>query len=414
MDQITKPIPGQWYWKEESKSLEFSSNNAYSDSKDRSRKGRGIHFQEYGKKAAERYLQTGAKSPERVGSGKILKSAKQSNKREHANVTLDDVKRVALNLLEDNEHLYMTSFASAVRGQQLDDFLLALLCYMSFYLEKYALEKKPKSLVLAPSALVQREMAELTTRTELALRHFAHTYCILVLGEGMVEQHHMACGKSKASATKTDRRFYECLYSFCVFLAWVVFRRRELHVIQEEVGRLFRSNAFNPDLSLRDALQTPGRNLLVEKEKTKKTATYADSRKGHLKRPAIQSIVTQRSPVLISLIPSSKDKSQYLFEQHQLHPSNSSELVQNWSELTPALDTPRIGILGEPLNHFQPRTLNPIGTENEDESAEKEEINVTFDSRGPSSHQSILRPGTGRRSNVISRATTEAAYSDSD
>ncbi|KAM4664818.1 protein phosphatase 1 regulatory subunit 36 [Discoglossus pictus] len=415
MDPVAKPTPGHWFWKEDTKTLEFSSNGVYTDVRERPRRGRAIHFKEHGNKASERYFNTGAKSPERSCSHKILKSSSLSNKREHEHVTLEDVKRVALNLLQENDHLYVDSFSATIRSQQLDDFFMALLYYLTCYLEKHSLERKSKSLFLQPSMLEKREMADLLARTNLALKHFAHTYCTLVLGEVMNDQHHMACGKSKGSATAKDRKFYECLYSFSIYLAWVVFRHKELDVIQEEVGRLFRSDAFNPALRQRDAPENPGRDLSAVKVKPKKTTTYAQSRREHPKRPAIKSIITQRSPALTSLLPSPKDKSQYLFQQHQLHPSNNSEPTdfRNWLDLPPALITPRIGILGEPLKQFQPHSLIPQGTEDEEESGREKESHASLYSRGLSSHHSGLRPGTGRQS-TISRATTEAAYSDSD
>lgn len=49
-----------------------------------------------------------------------------------------------------------------------------------------------------------------------------------------------------------------------------------------------------------------------------KLFTYLFSRKRNPKRPAIKSIINQRSPVIVSLLPSPKEKSQYLFKPHRL------------------------------------------------------------------------------------------------
>ncbi|XP_075471011.1 protein phosphatase 1 regulatory subunit 36 isoform X2 [Ascaphus truei] len=380
MDPITKPTPGLWYWKEDTKTLEFARIGP-------------SHFRTV----------TAAKSPERGFSGKLLKSPRQAN--------------AALNLLQDHERLYITSFLRAVRSPRLDEFLMALLYYLSSYLEKNTLEKKPMCLMSTPGVLEQKEMADVSTRTEVALKHFAHTYCTLVLGEGMIDQHHMACGtaKSKGSATKKDRRFYESLYSFSIYIAWVVFRRKELSLIQEEVGRLLRSNTFNPALRLQGAPGEPGRELSVGKKKSKKTTTYAENRRENSKRPAIKSIITQRSPALVSLMPSPKERAQYLFHQHALHPSNSSELLvpQNWLEMSPLLFTYRVGILGEPLKWFHTFNLIPIGGEDDEAPGVRDKKSTaSFYSHGHSPHHSQPLPGTGRQSAVISRATTEASYSD--
>lgn len=41
----------------------------------------------------------------------------------------------------------------------------------------------------------------------------------------------------------------QCLYSFYSYAVWVTFERRDLKVIQREIGRLFRSDSFNPALN---------------------------------------------------------------------------------------------------------------------------------------------------------------------
>lgn len=44
---------------------------------------------------------------------------------------------------------------------------------------------------------------------------------------------------------------HQCLYSFFCYVAWVTFSRKDLRGIQEEVGRLLRSDTFNPALRTR-------------------------------------------------------------------------------------------------------------------------------------------------------------------
>ncbi|XP_053331244.1 protein phosphatase 1 regulatory subunit 36 [Spea bombifrons] len=421
MDPTGKPVAGRWYWKEDTQTLELSSNNAAAaDARERVRKGRTIQFTDTGNRpparAPSHYLRTaaGTKSPERTFPDPILRSPRHAGKTERDRVTLEDVKNVALNLLQEEERHCIESFSAAVRTRQLDDFLVALLCYLSCFLEKHYLERKPKSLVPKPSILEQKEMMDALTRTDLALKHFARIYCVLVLGEGATHRHHMACGKSKASTTKRDRVFYECLYSFCIYVAWVAFRRKELSLIQEEVGRLLRSNTFNPALRIKHAPEEPARNLSVDRKKPRKSATYAVNRRENPRPSAIKSIITQRSPVLVSLMPSPKERAQYLFRQHELHPSGRFALadIGTWLETSPGLIPPRIGILGEPLKYFNPHSLIPLGAEEEEEEdpgTRGKSSSGSFHTRGLSS-----RPGTGRRSTVISRATTVATYSDTD
>ncbi|XP_073465621.1 protein phosphatase 1 regulatory subunit 36 isoform X1 [Aquarana catesbeiana] len=370
MEPIPKPTPGHWYWKEDTKTLEFS-------------------------RASNTSLR---RIPECTELDKVTKSPRLGRIPDNRCVTLDDAKGVALNMLEEQERNCIASFSLGARNHLLNDFLMALLNYLSCFLEKHS-DKNPKSL-MPRMIILEKDEADLKMRTEIALKHFAHMYCILVLGEGISDQHQLGCGSSRASFSKQERIFYESLYNYSIKVAWVVFCRRELNLIQEEVGRLLRSNTFNPALRKQDAPSEPSKNQ-SGKRTSKKTAM-----KILTKRPAIHDIVTQRSPALTSLIPSPKEKARYLFQQHELHPKGSADTidVNTWLEPSGAISTPRIGILGEPMKQFNRHSLLPIGDE------EQEMNNTASFHSGP---HSPIRPATGRHS-LVSRATTEAAYSDTE
>ncbi|XP_063803288.1 protein phosphatase 1 regulatory subunit 36 isoform X2 [Pseudophryne corroboree] len=411
MELVTRPTPGQWFWKEDSKTLEFSgtipwSNNMLQNARHLVEKVKSERLLESGSSKSDSTNSSGSKSQERSFSVLVTKSPRQAKKRD-GNVTLEDVKRVALKLLQEDERLCMTSFLETERTQQIDTFLMALLYYLSCYLENAQYEKKPKFLTPNVIFLKHKEGVQHKRRTEFALKHFGYMYCNLILGEGMSDQHHMACGKSRASATQRDRRFYESLYSFCICAGWVVFRRKGLEVIEAEVGRLMRSSTFNPALKMNDAPPEPGRT-------TKKT-TYAENRMVTPKRPSIKSFFTQRSPLLTSVMPRPNERSQYLYQRHTLHPEGCSEPKgpTSWMQMFPAEILTGIGIIGEPLRNYYYHNLIPVFSDDEEEpeTQEKKSTERPY-SRGLSSHQSHFRPGTGRQSEVISRATTEAAYSD--
>ncbi|XP_056400911.1 protein phosphatase 1 regulatory subunit 36 [Hyla sarda] len=383
MEQITKPSPGKWYWKEETKTLEFTRR---SDSSYR--------------------WASGAKSLERSSTDRITKSPKQKKRLQHEFVALEDVKRVALNLIEEQERLCLTfGFSNIFRSQQLDDFLMALINYLYWFLVKQSRGKQPKTLLPRPKVLEEEEMAALDKTIEAAMKHLAFKYSILVLGEGLGKQHHLACGRSRASATLRDRRFFECLYSYCIQVVWVVFRRKKLEEIQKEIGRILRTNNFNPALRVKDAM--PSRNLSGSKKK----ATYADDRKANNKRSPIKKIITHCSPVLSSLIPTPKERSQYLFHQHELHPKGTEYL--DMEELLDYNIPTCIGIIGEPMKQFHFYDLTPYGVDEEEEpDPDKQNSFSSLDFQGFSGYHSPVRPATGRQSQVISRATTEATYSD--
>lgn len=46
-----------------------------------------------------------------------------------------------------------------------------------------------------PSILEKKEMTENQIKLAVTKKHLAEMYCILILGLGMSDQHHMACGK---------------------------------------------------------------------------------------------------------------------------------------------------------------------------------------------------------------------------
>ncbi|XP_060243670.1 protein phosphatase 1 regulatory subunit 36 isoform X10 [Meriones unguiculatus] len=228
---------GMWYWKEETKTLEFKSFTPAVELKEKGKKGKAVHFAEMDGATSERLT-------DKRFASRDEKSVKASEKKsQQGNVTLEDVKFVALFLLQDTEMQRVYSFTTFMRNKNLDSFLMALLYYMSYYLEKISIEKKPQSYMVG---LVEKKEIELVmSKLEDAQKYLAQKYCVLVLGIGMADKHHMNCGKEKISDTQKDWKFFESFYTFCTCVAWVVFRRQYLREIEEEIGRLFRTNMFN-------------------------------------------------------------------------------------------------------------------------------------------------------------------------
>ncbi|MGH0166326.1 UNVERIFIED_CONTAM: hypothetical protein FKN15_070244 [Acipenser sinensis] len=180
-----------------------------------------------------------------------------------------------------------------------------------------------------------------------------------------------------------------CLYNFCAYVAWVTFRRKDLKGIQEEVGRLLRSDTFNPAIRVRQASEEQSK----KKNTVKGKVCPPERRKRNPKRPAIKSIINQRSPVIVSLLPSPKEKSQYLFKPHRLDQDktiDSCDIEALVDELSAALSS-NFGIIGEPLSQYSMQTLVPCGAEPEDEEEDEQERKLTskmsLGSRGLSSSQ---------------------------
>ncbi|XP_055451382.1 protein phosphatase 1 regulatory subunit 36 isoform X3 [Psammomys obesus] len=312
---------GMWYWKEETKTLEFKSFTPAIEFKEKSKKGKAVHFAEMDGATSERLT-------DKRFASRDEKSVKASEKKsQQGNVTLEDVKFVALFLLQDTEMQRIYSFTTFMRNKNLDSFLMALLYYMSYYLEKIAIEKKPQSYMVG---LVEKKEIELVmSKLEDAQKYLAQKYCVLVLGVGMADKHHMNCGKEKISDTQKDWKFFESFYTFCTCVAWVVFRRQYLREIEEEIGRLFRTNMFNIPRRRHEDEESGGE---------KKRMTLVQFRRMMAKRPAIKKAMDMRSPVLSTLLPSLREKAQHIAEK-------------------------KVGILGEPRNLFNPHTLLPRETE---------------------------------------------------
>ncbi|XP_013010806.1 protein phosphatase 1 regulatory subunit 36 isoform X2 [Cavia porcellus] len=308
---------GMWYWKDDTKTLEF-------------------------KRLTDKKL-----------SSRDEKSIKASEKRgQQGHITLDDVKFVALFLLQDAEMQRICSFTTFMRNKNLDIFLMALLYYLSYFLEKNSLEKKPKSYMVG--LVEKKEMELILSKLVAAQKYLAKKYCILVLGLGMPDKHHMCCGKDKMSDTQKDWKFFESFFTFCTYVAWIVFRRQHLTEIEEEIGRLFRTNMFNMPRRKHEDEELGGE---------KRRMTLVQFRRMMAKRPAIKKAINMRSPVMSTLLPSLREKAQNIVEKKYQGGARRSAYAGKHTASQDSVPMPVVGILGEPRCLFNPHTLLPIEPE---------------------------------------------------
>ncbi|XP_063003735.1 protein phosphatase 1 regulatory subunit 36 [Elgaria multicarinata webbii] len=411
---LTTVNPGLWYWREDTRTLEFSSAQLKEESKElkeKTKKGKAIHFQEPGSKTLERtgpyiFRDIFALRP----SAREDKTSRPVKRGQNELITLEDVKYAALFLAHEDDSFHIASFSIVMRCNQLDDFLMALLYYISFYLEKITLEMKPKSFMGKPSVLEKKEMKENQIKLAVTKKHLAETYCSLILGLGMSEQHHMACGKKKISTSQKDREFFECLYNFASYVAFVTFKQKNFKEIQCEVGRLLRSNIFNPALRERTK---PKEEMKTDVTKEVKAVTFSYRKSTEARQPAIRSVMDQRSPVLSTLLPMAKDSAQYLFQDHYLRPGKTSPSYnpEDLPELSSVVTT-KVGIIGAPRHRFIPHTLMPIGTMEEEEEEDVDSLRTKTSTSSVLSRETMGTrgvQGSGSRPS-ISRATTEGDY----
>ncbi|KAM6392967.1 protein phosphatase 1 regulatory subunit 36 [Pluvialis apricaria] len=367
--RMIKLTPGVWYWKDDTNTLEFASSHPAAE--ENLKEGKNIHFQEMHVKTLKSIFQEecSATLPERRLADTEGKLHRLSKWVQHEYVTLDDVKYAALLLKEANESHHMLSFAAVVRNEKLDEFLMALLFYLSFYLEKIALEKKCRSLISTMIFLEKKDMDDVLAKLVVARIHLAKVYCNLILERGTAQQRHMPSGKRKTSLQK-DQSFFEGFYNFCSYVAWLVFRQKHFQVIREEIGRLLYSDVFNP--TLRDKNNVDSQKA-GDRTAAANTVQLPYLRKVHIKHPSINIMVHQRSSVLSTLLPLPKDSAQYLSQNHYCRGRDprpcTCDCLPDFSELF----TTKVGILGAHCSELKSLMSMPDGTVEEEEEKEEQD-----------------------------------------
>lgn len=193
---------------------------------------------------------------------------------------------------------------------------------------------------------------------------------------------------------------------------------------------MLRSDTFNPAIRVKNAPEEKEKDTEKKEEKSgdgkkeikvEKKITPAQYRRLHPKRPAIKSIIHQRSPAVVAILPSPKEEAHWLFKTRR--PLSPNSLGKIGHEEEEEEEDPnktcfiidkrnfKIGILGEPLSQYNPVTLSPLGAENEDEDNEGEEgeqkpVDDTVTDK-PQAEKGMSRTQT-----AVSEAVTDAFTED--
>ncbi|XP_046340444.2 protein phosphatase 1 regulatory subunit 36-like [Haliotis rufescens] len=434
------PTSGRWVWRDGDggrPSLEFISNNANADRQDKRRKAK-----EHGRGRGDRVASSVARG-QGLGRGRgqarpnTTKSPHPSKKDTTDNpyITLENVKVVAFErMTEADQSLVPESFDSLRGTKQFDTFLMYLLSYFNCFFEKMNQENKKNPMYIEPSLSEKMAYADACARLDVAQRLLGQSYCVLVLGLGLEDQHHMGCGQSRVSSTYKDRSMFERFYVYCTYIVWITFRRKEFAIVKKEIGRMLRSDTFNPAIRVKYAPeeskeeQKPDKDVKVQdkiqERIEEKKLTPAEYRRLHPRRPAIKSIINQRSPAVISILPSPKEQSHWLFKRARPVSPNSlgrrdhdeeeeeeeQEMIRSLTINTVKL---KIGIIGEASSGFNKVTLMPLGTENEEEEGEGgdgQQKEMSEDANADKS-QTADR-GMSRQQTSVSHVTTEVNDDD--
>ncbi|XP_071894312.1 protein phosphatase 1 regulatory subunit 36 isoform X3 [Anas platyrhynchos] len=321
MTSTIKLTSGVWYWKDDTNTLEFASSSPASQ--ENLKEGKNTCFREICVKTLKSIFQDegSATLPEKKLDDKEEKIHKLSKWVQHEYVTLDDVKYVALLLKEEEKKSERMLPSSAVMGnKQLDEFLMALLFYLSFYLEKIALEKETTSLISTMILLENKEMDEVLAKLAVARIHLAKVYSNFILERGLAQQSHSPSGKRTTSLQK-DWNFFE------------------------EAGK----RAADAD-----AVRLPWQ------------------RQAQAKHPPINSMVHQRSPMLSTLLPLPKERAHYLAQNHYCQGMDprpcSCDNLPDFSELFAT----KVGIIGAHCSELNSCMLESDEAMEEDEQEQEE------------------------------------------
>ncbi|KAK7493468.1 hypothetical protein BaRGS_00015368 [Batillaria attramentaria] len=418
------PVSGRWIWKDDPMGLEFVSNSPQADKGKRSKK-HGHDAKGQGRAASSRVAGGRKRQPKPPNN---VKGPSKKDQVEHSYVTLDDIKSVALDMMGEVE-MVPESFEELLRAEQFDYFLVHLLSYFSCFFDKINQDTKKNPMYIELSLSEKKAYANVLQRMEVAQKLLGQSYCILVLGLGLDKLHHMECGTSRVSSTYKDRGIFETFYTFCTFVVWITFRRKEFEVVKKEIGRMLRSDTFNPAIRVKYAPED-SKDEPKEKKGDDKKEVYsldklspAEYRRLHPRRPPIKSIIEQRSPAIVSILPSPKEEAGWLFKRARaLSPRSLSkyghedeepeDVEERFRDLIIDVKKFRAGILGEPYNMFNPLTLTPLGAENEDEENAGEDGEKTNTEGQAAEKSQASDHGTSRQQTAISHTTTDVATDD--
>ncbi|XP_073340564.1 protein phosphatase 1 regulatory subunit 36 [Pagrus major] len=393
---VSAPPPGRWVWNDEAGSVEFVSSGPAEEAVLKERRQSNANFKDLQQRsewlAAICMLNHRGRQSIRKSLSPAHLSAYRSSamKRRGDRITIDDVKHVAVGLLQENYSLPIPlCFMTVLKSKELDDVLAALLLYLSCFFEHKSLENKPKSLMAVDIITEHRVMAEALAKKEIAQKKLAVCYFGLIMGLEIEQHQHTSYHKGQMSSNRTEWLLHACLYSFFCFVAWVTFGRKDLRDIQEEVGRLLYSDTFN--LALRNStdgdsgmtFSAVNGSVKTEEADPKETGRNGTFRhRTSQRRPALGTVVNQRSPLMVSLLPSSKEQSPHLFVRSPARRQSPlqaelCDIKALTEKLNQQLASVSFGILGMPLRQFSPSTLIPYEEEknNRDEEEPGSDVN---------------------------------------
>lgn len=382
------PMGIKWEWDDSKKGLTYKTNITINEKSDKKKKTKD------------------GKIDLRSGVPRLVPQNRQKNEsrlelRKHINtfVAISDVKNAALYMLSERYFIpdYFENYCNDKESKTvLEAFLLQLSNYFHWFFEAIDSKVTSNPLCIERSETEQARINKATLMLKKTLKTLARCYCMLILGLGSAEYHHMNGGKNRVSSGFKDRGLFETLYPFCIFFIWITFKRRDYEQIRSEIGRVLRSDAFNSAIKVESILEEENRITQFDHRNRNKEAIlnkYEENRillnefKSKISnRKTSTTVLAQRSPALVSLLPSSVENSKWLFNRRGENLNNfGTGDEDNEEDENDILN--EVGIIGQPMKLFHVKTLAARGNNEDDPKIEGEgEANEAVQENGESSN----------------------------
>ena len=213
-----------------------------------------------------------------------------------------DIERNKGMVLQALAHKVNGKFKSFCKTELMDRFLHACIEYFNcfFALQKHlgeASDEAAKTGAAGPARPSSSTVA-LEEEARAKLKEVATIYAAILVKY------------SNYANTQQERQFFETLYDFSARVLFTINDRKKWHAIENELGRIFRSDHFN--LSTRKNEQSPSKLLrfkeLYELKQQGLGALAGENRGTHGGSASIHVAMHLRSPIVSSIFPTPKER----------------------------------------------------------------------------------------------------------
>ncbi|XP_063988252.1 protein phosphatase 1 regulatory subunit 36-like [Diachasmimorpha longicaudata] len=164
-------------------------------------------------------------------------------------IILQDIKNLCLFLLTTPVSLQFINFFHL---EVVDRFLRALILYFQFYTEIWdeeIIKKRAATMKKAPNPMAGGSRIRRAEEMRILRCVLAREYCELIVGcDTTARFHHMLAGTAipgMQSQGEKDLRIFEVLIGMSHRVVWIALKRKHFTLIEVELHRLFRTEAYN-------------------------------------------------------------------------------------------------------------------------------------------------------------------------